>query len=77
MWKQLQPVEGEVDYAELEDEFAAKQAARAKAGGADAVPKRKMLLTMQRAQNVCVILLKLKMTPAQVSTSKTDGTLHV
>jgi hypothetical protein len=66
VWKQLQPVDGDVDYDQLEDEFAAKQAKMRATGSDIQAPKHRLLLTMQRAQNVGVMLAKLKRTPAQV-----------
>ncbi len=66
VWGELEPVEADIDYDKLEDEFAAKATATLKGGRADKAPKHKMLLTMQRAQNVSVFLAKLRMTPAQV-----------
>lgn len=59
------------DYRDLEDEFAAtpsaSQASGAKsAGGSRKQAARTMLLSVQRAQNVGVLLAKLKMSPAQV-----------
>lgn len=67
MWGELEPVEADIDFDQLEDEFAAKATAMFKGGSrADKAPKQKMLLTMQRAQNVSVFLAKLKLTPAQV-----------
>lgn len=70
VWGELEPVEADIDFDQLEDEFAAKATATFKgAGQADKAPKQKMLLTMQRAQNVSVFLAKLKLTPAQVTHS--------
>lgn len=67
MWGELEPVEADIDFDQLEDEFAAKATANLKGGcRADKAPKQRMLLTMQRAQNVSVFLAKLKLTPAQV-----------
>lgn len=67
VWGELEPVEADIDFDQLEDEFAAKATATLKGGGrTDNAPKQKMLLTMQRAQNVSVFLAKLKLTPAQV-----------
>ena len=66
MWGELEPVDADIDFDQLEDEFAAKATATLKGGRADKAPKQKMLLTMQRAQNVSVFLARLRMTPAQV-----------
>ncbi|BDA49172.1 probable disheveled-associated activator of morphogenesis 1 at N-terminal half [Coccomyxa sp. Obi] len=67
VWGELEPVEADIDFDQLEDEFAAKATATFKGGRrADKAPKQKMLLTMQRAQNVSVFLAKLKLTPAQI-----------
>ncbi|CAL8464050.1 g3585 [Coccomyxa elongata] len=67
VWGELEPVEADIDFDQLEDEFAAKATATFKGGGrTEKAPKQKMLLTMQRAQNVSVFLAKLKLTPAQI-----------
>lgn len=66
VWGELEPVDGDIDLDQLEDEFAAQAAAVLKGSRGDKAAKHKMLLPMQRAQNVSVFLAKLKMTPAQV-----------
>ena len=76
MWGQLGTSQADVDYAVLEDEFAAKQAVKQigrKGPGGPQRPKQAMLLPLQRAQNVGVFLTRLKMGPAQVGSTPTSG----
>jgi hypothetical protein len=68
VWGQLEPVDADIDFDQLEDEFASKATAILK-GNRDKGPKLKTLLTQQRAQNVSVFLATLRMTPAQVRPS--------
>ena len=81
MWGQLGMSQADVDYAVLEDEFAAKQAVKqigGKGPSGPQRPKQAMLLPLQRAQNVGVFLTRLKTGPAQVGSAVTLGcTFHM
>ena len=68
---ELDAADADVDFDLLEDEFAAKPTQqlglnKPVADGKRAAPARRMLLPMQRAQNIGVFLTKLKMGPLQV-----------
>ena len=81
VWGQLGTSQADVDYAVLEDKFAAKQAVKqigGKGPSGPQRPKQAMLLPLQRAQNVGVFLTRLKMGPAQVGSAPTSGcTFHM
>ena len=83
VWSRLNEVHVNVDYAELQDQFAmlnngtlGTQSQRASAAGSSssgALLRRApvvTLLAMQRSNNVGVLLANLKMPPAQVCVSK-------
>ena len=69
VWGQLGASTGEVDYAVLEEDFAAKQAVRQVGKGGQQRPRPAMLLPLQRAQNMGVFLTRLKMGPTEASST--------
>lgn len=73
VWSRLDPTDAlDINYDALEDDFEARpeQALDSKPSAMGiGPPKHRMLLPMQRAQNIGVFLTKLKMGPLQVQES--------
>lgn len=72
---QVAPLDVSLDFAALEAEFAAREAPRGGTGalnpdggaraGAARAPGRPSLLPLQRANNVGIVLARLKLSPAE------------
>jgi len=75
VWGDVAPLAVSVDFAALEAGFAARAASKPQPGAAGAAPAaggprppaRASLLPLQRANNVGIVLTRLRLTPAQVS----------
>jgi hypothetical protein len=75
VWGDVAPLAVSVDFTALEAGFAARAAPKpqlyaasgAPAAGAPRLPVRASLLPLQRANNVGIVLTRLRITPAQVS----------